>query len=235
MSGRPNRGEIARLAPPSASIATPQPSAPVNPSGVRQYDDEPQKAARPSVQGPRTGAPAAGRRHVPPPEMGGHDRHAGDLLHHAVDTLGPRTLCARSGRAGRSGEPAVLHVRHRDLAAGILLRGRPAHHGRDRPVSRDHRRGPGMVRLCLPADRVDRSVPACRTLRRRRPQCPHPAGQRAAGAARSQKGVRPHRSGSSSRSGPAAHGSSISPMPPRCGRFPERRGRRSSPMRPWRS
>ena len=108
--------------------------------------------------------------------------HAGDLLHHALDALGSRALCARSGGADRSGQPPLLHVRHRDLAARILFRRGPADHGRDRAVSGDQRGGPGLVRLCLPADGVDRPVPACRPAGRWRPQCADEAAGRALGA-----------------------------------------------------
>ena len=54
---------------------------------------------------------------------GGHARH---LLRHALDPLGPRPVRARPGGAGRSRQPPLLLLLHRDLAAGILLRHRPA-------------------------------------------------------------------------------------------------------------
>ena len=58
----------------------------------------------------------------------------------------------------------------------------PADHGRDRPVPGHLRGRPRLVRLCLPADRLDRPLPACRALHRRRPQRPDPARPRALGA-----------------------------------------------------
>jgi hypothetical protein len=100
----------------------------------------------------------SGSTAVPPLQVAGDDRHAGGLLHHAVDPLGSRPLCAEPGGAGRSGPPPVLHVRHRDLAARILFRGGPADHGGHRPVP-DHQRGRAAPGAAMPARR--RSGPTC--------------------------------------------------------------------------
>ena len=104
--------------------------------------------------------------------MGDHGDHPDDLLRRAVAALGSRALCAGPGDPGRSGPPPLLHVCDRDLAPGVLLRRRTADHGRYRTVPGDQRRGARLVRLCLPADRLDRPVPACRPLHRRGSQRP---------------------------------------------------------------
>ena len=109
--------------------------------------------------------------------MGDHGRDVGGLLYHPMDPVGSRPLCARSGRAGRSGQSPLLHVRHRDLAARILLCRGPSGHGGHRPVSRHLRGRTGLVRLCLPADGLDRCVPARRPVRRWRPQRAHASRQ----------------------------------------------------------
>ena len=67
-------------------------------------------------------------------------------------------------------EPALLLLLHRDLAAGNLLPHRPADHRGDGAVPDERARRPHLVRLSLPADGVDRSVPADRALVRRRPR-----------------------------------------------------------------
>ena len=103
----------------------------------------------------------------------------GDYPHHllcnALAALGPRRLRPASGGAGQSRRPAVLFLLHRDMAAGVLFRRRPAGDGRHRPVPHHLDGGPGVVRLYLSADRVDRSVPGHRALCRGRPQRPHQA------------------------------------------------------------
>ena len=81
-----------------------------------------------------------------------------DLLHHALAALGSRAIRPQSGGADRSGTPPLLHVRHRNLAARILFRRRPADHGGDRSVPCHQCGRSRMVRLCLPANGVDRSV-----------------------------------------------------------------------------
>ena len=78
----------------------------------------------------------------------------------AVAPLGPRPVRAGPGGAGRPRQSALLLLLHRDLAAGILLRRRPADHGRDRPVPGHLRGRPRLVRLYLPADGLDRSLPS---------------------------------------------------------------------------
>ena len=127
----------------------------------------------------RTGLPQGGGRRLPPSEVVDHGRHAGDLLRHPLDPLGPRCASAGPGGAGRPGQPAVLLLLDRDLAAGVPLRRRAPDHGRAGPVPVHLDPGPGVVRLCLPADRVGRSLPACGALDRRRPQRPVPAAQAA--------------------------------------------------------
>ena len=71
--------------------------------------------------------------------------------------------------------PARLVLRRRDLAAGSLLRHRLADPGRVRPVPRDLAVRPRLVRLHLPADRVDRPLHAGRAADRGRPQRAHAA------------------------------------------------------------
>ena len=89
----------------------------------------------------------------------------------AVAALGPRPGRARPGGAGRSGQPALLLLLHRDLAAGNLLPDRPADHGaRSALFLVTSAVRPRLVRLCLPADGVDRPVHAGRAPDRGRPQ-----------------------------------------------------------------
>ena len=93
----------------------------------------------------------------------------------------------------------------------------PADHGGRRPVPRHLAVRPRLVRLCLPADRVDRSLHLGRKQDRGRPQCPHQARcstlerlqDRQARASRWPSGWR-------SPSPPAASGSSISPTRQPC-------------------
>ena len=66
-------------------------------------------------------------------------------------------------------EPALLFLLHRNLAAGILLPDRPAHHRGDGAVSDERGRRAPVVRLSVSADGVDRPVPGHRALDRRRP------------------------------------------------------------------
>ncbi len=92
------------------------------------------------------------------------------------------------GCAGRSGQQPLLFLLHRDLAAGGLLPHRPADHRRDDAVPDERRRRTHLVRLSLPADGLDRSVPDHRALGRRRSPRAHAARPaaldgRAAGAA----------------------------------------------------
>ena len=76
---------------------------------------------------------------------------------------------ARPGGADRFPQPPLLLLLHRDLAAGGLLPHRPADPRGDGAVPDERGRRPGLVRLSLPADGVDRPVPDHRALGRRRP------------------------------------------------------------------
>src|SRR4029453_2818980 len=96
--------------------------------------------------------------------------------------LGSPPLGAGPGGADRPRRSALLLLRDRDLAARILLCRGPADHGGDRPVPGHVRGRPGLVRLYLPADRLDRPLPACRAVHRRRSQRPDPSRPRALGA-----------------------------------------------------
>ena len=71
---------------------------------------------------------------------------------------------APAGRADRFSQPALLFLLHRDLAAGGLLPHRPADPRGDGAVPDERGRRPRLVRLSLPADGVDRSVPRHRAL-----------------------------------------------------------------------
>ncbi len=99
---------------------------------------------------------AACERHVSPHQMGGAHRHARHLLFAAVRALGSRPERAAPGGAGRLPGPALLLLLHRDLAAGGLLPHRPPDSRGDGAVPDERARGPGVVRLSLPADGVDR-------------------------------------------------------------------------------
>ncbi len=114
-------------------------------------------------------------RHLPPHQMGAAARHPRRLLCAAVRALGPRPERADAGGADRSVHRPLLFLLHRDLAAGGLLHHRPADPGVDRPVPDERGRRPGVVRLSLPADGVDRSVLRHRALGRRRPARAHAA------------------------------------------------------------
>ena len=87
------------------------------------------------------------------------------------------------GGAGGPGEPPLLLLLDRDLVARILLRRRFADHGRAGPFPLHLRAGPRLVRLYLPADRLDRPLHPGRALDRGRPERPHPAAQGAVGRA----------------------------------------------------
>jgi cytochrome c oxidase cbb3-type subunit 3 len=79
-----------------------------------RYSEMPKFGA---LRGPRTDLSPPGQWLVPEPEMGHHGGDAGDLLRHALDSLGSRPEPARSGGAGRSGQPALFLFLDRDLAA----------------------------------------------------------------------------------------------------------------------
>ena len=104
------------------------------------------------------------------------------LLRAALAALASRPRPARPGRAARHGAQPLLLFLPRDLAAGVLLRHRPAGAGGPGAVPRHVRRGARVVRLHLPADGVDRSHGAGRAVLAGRPQRPHAARQGALGA-----------------------------------------------------
>ena len=91
-------------------------------------------------------------RPLPRHQVGGDGHHARHLLRAAVAALGPRPGPARSGRAARHGQQPLLFLLPRDLAAGVLLRHRPADAGRARPVPR-HVGSPAASGAATPARR----------------------------------------------------------------------------------
>src|SRR5436309_2212637 len=86
------------------------------------------------------------------------------ILPAAVRALEPRAGRARSGGAGRSPQQSLLFLLDRAVAAGGLLLYRAADPRRPDAVPDERARRPDLVRLPLPANRVDRPV-----LRRRTP------------------------------------------------------------------
>ena len=86
------------------------------------------------------------------------------LLFAALRAVESRSGCARSGGAGRSAEQPLLFLLHRAVAAGSLLFHRAADRRRDHAVPDEFARRPHLVRISLPANRVDGPV-----LRRRAP------------------------------------------------------------------
>ena len=109
----------------------------------------------------------------------------GDLLLPALRALEPRPWSAGSGGAARSGQQPLLFLLHRAVAAGSLLFHRPVDHRRDRAVPDELARRPGVVRLFVPADGVDRSVLCGGTRGRgRSPRAHEERGRRADAAAR---------------------------------------------------
>ena len=141
------------------------------------------------------------------------DRPAGDLLSRAVAALGSRAERAEPGHPGRHAGTARLFLLDRDLAAGGLLPRRPADSRSHRAVLRDLARRPRVVRLHLPADRLDRSLHVGRARHRGRPQQAHEARP---GADVGREGGQEDRQApglaGSSPSSPAAPGSCISTM-----------------------
>ena len=101
--------------------------------------------------------------------MGGVVRHARPLLPAAFRALGSRAERAGPGGADRFPQSAVLLLFHRNLAAGILLPDRPAHHRGDGAVPDERARRTRVVWISVPADGVDRPLSNHRTLDRRRP------------------------------------------------------------------
>ena len=128
---------------------------------------------------PRGDPPQGGARPLPPLQVGDGDRPPRHLLHFALAALDQARRRAGPGHPHRHGQPPLLFLLHRDLAAGILLHRGPAHHGRRRPVPRHLPLRPRLVRLCLPADGVDRPLHLGREQGGGRPQRPHQARRRA--------------------------------------------------------
>src|SRR5208283_5526591 len=100
--------------------------------------------------------------------MGFAHRRTSHLLLPAVPALGSRPERAAPGGAGRPRRWALLLFLHRDLAAGGLLPDRAFDHRGDDAVPYERHRRPGVVRLPLSADGVDRPLYRDRTLDRRR-------------------------------------------------------------------
>ncbi len=88
--------------------------------------------------------------------------------------------CAGPGCSRRYGQSAALLLLDRNLAAGDLFSHGPADPRGLRPVPCHEPFRPGVVRLRLPADRLDRSFHVGRAADRRRPRRPHPPRQTAA-------------------------------------------------------
>ena len=166
-----------------------------------------------TLQEARADLPQTGARQVPVPEMAGHGRDPGHLLSRALPALGPRSRCAGPGGPGRFRGPPFLFLLHRDLATGSLLHHGPAHPGGPGPVSRHGAVRPGLVRLCLPADGVDRPLHLGRASVRGGPQCPHAPGQgemvlqQGLAQTRQAHGLAPDRPGD---------GRGVDPLLPRC-------------------
>ena len=112
----------------------------------------------------RTDFPETCGRALPSAQVDHHADHPGHLLRDALAQMGSRYPCARSGRPYRHGQPPLLFLLHRDLAAGILLCRWPARHVGRRPVPRHLDRRARLVRLHLSADRVDRPFHRGRTV-----------------------------------------------------------------------
>ena len=144
-------------------------------------------------------------------------------------------LRARPGGAGRSRQPPLLLLLHRDLAAGILLHRRPADHGRRSALflvtSLVGRVWCGYT--CPQTVWTDLFI-CRRAADRGRPQRPHASSTRRPGASSkiAQARRQARRSGCSSPSPPAAPGSSISPTRRRCCASSSPARRRRSPTSP---
>ena len=134
------------------------------------------------------------------------------LLRRAVAALGPRAGRARPGGADRPAGPPRLLLRHRDLAAGGLLPHRPADPRRRSACSSSPACRPGVVRLHLPADGLDRPVHVGRAADRGRPQRPHPLDKapRHSREGGRKKACKARRLAARSRPRPAAPGSCTS-------------------------
>src|SRR5262249_11262174 len=91
--------------------------------------------------------------------------------------LAARSRPAGPGRVARHGAQPFLLLLPRDLAAGVLLRHGASGARRAGAVSGDLRRRARVVRLYLPADRMDRPDDSSGALLAGRPQRPHPSRQ----------------------------------------------------------
>ena len=123
------------------------------------------------------------------------------------------------GGADRFSQHALLFLLHRDMAPGSLL-----HHGPLDPrgagsVSGDGVVWPGLVRLCLPADGVDRFVHRRGAIVRGRPQQAYPPRPR---ADEFQQGLAQGRQAHGLGADRGSHGRGLDPVFPRCVRPPAR-------------
>ena len=105
--------------------------------------------------------------------LGAGVAHANHLLRPALAHLG---RAAR--RLARSGRPALLRLQPHPLPAGRDLPHGHPHHLRDGAVFVHRRRGPPVVRLRLPANRLYRDLHVDGAPGRRRAQRPHETGRR---------------------------------------------------------
>ena len=125
------------------------------------------------------GLPAKGLGDLPASQM---DRAVGRprrLLHPALHPLEPRAEPARPGGPRRHRPFALLLLLHPDLAAGGVLFHRPPDHRGADPVPVERAVRPGVVRLRLPADGLDRPLLLGRAPDRGRPARPDEARRRA--------------------------------------------------------
>ncbi len=148
---------------------------------ARRQGGQPQEAERELYATRQKIHPEAGARHLPHDQV---DRDGGDarhLLRPAVAALESRAGSAESGRPARHGEQPLLLLLPRDLAAGILLRHRPAGAGGAAAVPGHRARRSRLVRLHLSADGVDRPDDFARAVLAGRPQRADQARQGAVG------------------------------------------------------
>ena len=127
---------------------------------------------------------------VPEHQMGADGVLPRRLLRPAVRALGPWTERTEPGGPSRFSESPLLFLLHRAVAAGGLLLHRPANHRRYDAVSDECGGRPHLVRISLPADRVDGSLLCGRALHRGRPPRPHEEGRRQAHRAAHRRGRR---------------------------------------------
>ncbi len=139
----------------------------------------------PALRGAAQDLPDRRARHLPAHQVGAAARHARHLLPAALRALGPRAERSLAGGAGRPRQWALLLLLHRDLAAGDLLRHRSPDPRRAGAVPDERGGRAHLVRLSVPADRVDRPVPGHRAPGRGRPApAPREAQERLQGPAR---------------------------------------------------